>query len=60
MVFKAGVGIVGVALSKWSGCKSVTMCDFREEVVKNMQKNCQINEVTSVNTKLVNLAEFDK
>ncbi len=29
MVFKAGVGIAGIALSKWGGCKSISMCDTR-------------------------------
>ena len=29
LVFKAGAGLAGVAVSKWTDCKSVAMCDFR-------------------------------
>lgn len=28
-VFKGGVGIAGVTLSKWGGCKKIDMCDTR-------------------------------
>ena len=60
LVFKAGVGIAGVALSKWGGCKSITMCDIIAEVVKNMQNNCLSNGVKNVKTMLVNMDEFEK
>ncbi len=40
MVFKAGVGIAGITLSKWGGCKSITMCDTKPEVVSNITRNC--------------------
>lgn len=35
------------------------MIDFRPEVIKNMQKNCLVNEVKNVESNLVNLNEFD-
>ena len=28
-VFKAGVGLAGIALSKWTSCKDIAMCDFK-------------------------------
>jgi hypothetical protein len=39
-VFKAGVGIAGVTMGKWGGCKNVVMCDTKSEVVGNMARNC--------------------
>ena len=34
------------------------MIDFRPEVIKNIQKNCLVNEVKNVESNLVNLNEF--
>jgi 16S rRNA G1207 methylase RsmC len=48
LVFKAGVGIAAVALGKWTDAKSITLCDFRDEVVRNGVKNCAINGVNGV------------
>jgi predicted nicotinamide N-methyase len=58
-VFKAGVGLSGISLSKWGGCKSITMCDMNEEVVRNMSRNCQINNVKDVNSEYLKLHELD-
>jgi len=30
LVFKAGVGIAGIALRKWTDAASVTLCDSRD------------------------------
>lgn len=48
LVFKAGVGIAAVALGKWTDAKSITLCDVRDEVVRNGVKNCINNGVTNV------------
>ena len=58
-MFKAGVGLAGIALRKWTAAKDITMIDFKSEVVKNMNKNCEVNQATKVNTVLVDLNEFD-
>jgi len=29
LVFKGGVGLAGIALSKWGGCKSIDICDTK-------------------------------
>ena len=47
-MFKAGVGLAGISLSKWTASKDITMIDFKPEVVKNMKKNCDINQVKNV------------
>lgn len=60
MVFRAGVGIAGVTLSKWGGCKTVTMCDIRKEVVENMKRNCLRNATTDVTNILINISEINK
>lgn len=59
MVFKAGVGIAGVTLSKWAGCKKITMCDTRKEVVENIRRNCDRNAITDVTNLLINLNELN-
>jgi hypothetical protein len=56
---KAGVGIAGLALSKWTDCRSVSMCDSRIEVVSNMKKNCERNRVTSINSFLIEFDQLD-
>lgn len=43
LVFKAGIGLAGIALRKWTDAKEVTLCDFRDEVIRNMVKNCHNN-----------------
>ncbi len=45
---KAGVGLAGVALGKWTNAESITLCDVREEVVRNGVKNCLNNGVSNV------------
>ena len=35
------------------------MCDFRQEIVRNMRKNCEINQVINVESVLVDLNDFD-
>lgn len=59
MVFKAGVGIAGLSLSKWGGCKSVSMCETRKEVVENIRRNCDRNNVTDVTNLFINLNELN-
>jgi len=51
LVFKGGVGIVGITLSKWGGCKKVDMCDLNRQVVGNMSNNCQRNGINSIKSK---------
>jgi predicted nicotinamide N-methyase len=48
LVVKSGVGLAGVALGKWTEAKSITLCDVREEVVRNGVKNCVNNGVGNV------------
>lgn len=48
MVFRAGVGIAGIALKQWTDCKNVVMCDTRDEVVRNMANNCEKNGLRNV------------
>jgi precorrin-6B methylase 2 len=48
LVVKAGVGLAGVALGKWTDAKTITLCDVREEVVRNGVKNCANNGVGNV------------
>lgn len=60
LVFKAGVGIAGVALRKWTDAKEVTLCDFRDEVVRNMVNNCHNNEVRDINSFKINFEELNK
>lgn len=55
-VFKGGVGIGGITLSKWTGCKQIDMCDTRPEVLGNMLKNCERNGVKNVKCFEINLA----
>jgi len=59
-VFKGGVGISGIALSKWGGCKKVVMCDTKTEVVGNMTKNCERNGASNMTCFQANLGEFGK
>ena len=60
LVFKAGVGLAGIALRKWTDAKEVTLCDFRDEVVRNMVKNCHNNEVRDINSFKINFEELHK
>jgi predicted nicotinamide N-methyase len=60
LIFKSGVGIAGIALRKWTDAKDVTMCDFRDEVLTNMVKNCHINEVRSFQHFKINFEELKK
>ena len=60
LVFKAGVGIAGIALHKWTDCKSVAMCDFRTEVVNNIINNCEKNGVKGVEVFRVDMRELHK
>jgi len=55
-VFKGGVGILGITLSKWGGCRIIDICDTKTEVVTNMNKNCERNGVKNVKCFEVNLA----
>ena len=55
MVFKGGAGVAGISMSKWSSCRSVTMCDLKDEVVKNMKKNCMVNKEERISIVLLNL-----
>jgi len=60
LVFKAGVGIVGVALRKWTDAKGVSMCDFRDEVIKNISSNCNKNGAKSISIFKINYDEMLK
>jgi predicted nicotinamide N-methyase len=42
----AGVGIAGIAIQKWTQCKSITMTDYHEGVVSNIGKNMKKNQIS--------------
>jgi 16S rRNA G1207 methylase RsmC len=54
----AGTGIAGITVKKWTKCESITMSDEREEVLKNMGRNCQKNEADNIIMFRLNLAEY--
>jgi 2-polyprenyl-3-methyl-5-hydroxy-6-metoxy-1,4-benzoquinol methylase len=54
------VGIAAVALRKWTDAKDVAICDFRDEVLGNMKKNCQTNDANGVNVFKINIEEMMK
>lgn len=60
MIFRAGVGIAGIALKQWADCKNVVMCDTRDEVVKNMANNCDKNGVRSISCIKIEGKDFFK
>ncbi len=39
----SGVGIGGIAVKKWTKCKSITMTDYHPSVVENVVRNCHKN-----------------
>lgn len=44
-VLNGRTGICGIALRKWTKCKSVVITDFKDEVVGNIKNNCDKNGV---------------
>lgn len=60
VVLKAGVGVAGIALKKWTDCKEVVMCDTRDEVVNNMSKNCEKNGVRGLNCCKIDFKDLGK
>jgi predicted nicotinamide N-methyase len=48
LIFRAGVGIAGITLRKWTDAKEVAMCDFRDEVIKNQSSNCAKNGAKNI------------
>jgi predicted nicotinamide N-methyase len=60
MVFRAGVGISGIALKQWADCKNVVMCDTRDEVVQNMTNNCEKNGIRSISCIKIEAKEIFK
>ncbi len=60
LVIKAGVGIVGITLSKWTGCKKVDMCDMNRQVVGNMNNNCLRNGLNGIKCFEANIDDFTK
>ena len=60
LVFKAGVGIAAITMRKWTDAKAVTMCDFREEVIKNELSNCSKNNVKGISSFKINYDEMLK
>ncbi len=55
LVFKGGVGIAAIALRNWTDAKEVSICDFRDEVLGNMKKNCNNNGANGINVFKINL-----
>ncbi len=55
----AGVGIAGIAVYQWTKCEAVAMTETRDEVIRNINRNCEKN---LINKEIVifrlNLAEY--
>lgn len=56
----AGTGIGGIAIKKWTNAKAVSMCDYRDELLYNMRKNCERNEVKDIVIFKYNWEEIDQ
>jgi len=43
LCYKAGVGINGIVIKKWTNCKNIYMSEVTDDLVDNIRNNCEIN-----------------